>query len=103
MAKITLATVKRFVKANRETLLISTRSHFDGMIDCVTGCADKSFSPVQAPEHNHENTLGIKGAWLVFGSRDRFSAFETDELTGIEVYNCCGHFVLAVARTAVAA
>jgi hypothetical protein len=98
--KITLATVKRFIKANRANLLISCRSSFDGMTDCVQSTGDNSFSAARVPEgnRNHENKLGIEGAWFVFDSRDRFHHFETEELVGIDVYNCCGDFILAVRK-----
>lgn len=98
MAKITLATIKKFIRTNTGKLYISTRSRFDGMTDGCEPCADKSFTLAQAPEagQNHENKLGVQGAWFVFGSRDSFTAFEADGFRGIDVYNCCGHFRLAV-------
>jgi hypothetical protein len=96
--KITLATVKKFIRDNAGKLYISTGSTFDGMVDCVMPCADKGFTLAQTPDEgqNHSNKLGVQGAWFVFGSRDSFSAFEADGFTGIKVYNCCGSFRLAV-------
>jgi hypothetical protein len=96
--KITLATVKKFIRDNAGSLYIATKSRFDGMTDGCEPCADQSFTLAQAPEagRNHENTLGIQGAWFVFGSRDSFDAFEADGYKGIKVYNCCGSFRLAV-------
>lgn len=98
MAKVTLATIKRFIKANRASLHISCRSSFDGMQDCVTSTGNKSFRVAESPEagQDHSNCLGVRGAWFVFGSRDSFSTFSEDGFTGYRVYNCCGSFVLAV-------
>jgi hypothetical protein len=97
MKKMTLATVKSFIKKNPE-LLISNRSSFDGMVDCVMPCNDQSFSPAIRVEDACNNRLGIQGAWFVLGGGDRFYEFENDQFKGIEVYNCCGQFILAVAK-----
>lgn len=98
MAKITLATVKKFIRDNRAALLIDTESRFDGMTDCVESCKDRSFTPALTPDEgqNHSNKLGVQGAWFVFGSRDSFTSFERDGVRGIRVYNCCGSFSLGV-------
>jgi hypothetical protein len=47
-----------------------------------------------------KNTFGYKGIWLVNSSRDSFKAFENDLFEGIEVYNCCGSFIIAIRRAA---
>lgn len=104
--KITLATVKAFIAKNRGELHISCRSRFNGMTDGVESCNDQGFTPVAAPSTEgkafknlgRDNTLGIAGAWFVFGSRDSFSAYDDGKFSGIKVYNCCGSFVLAVAK-----
>lgn len=36
--KITRATIKSFVKKNKDQLYISNKSDFDGMVDGVTEC-----------------------------------------------------------------
>ena len=38
MKKITRTTIKSFIKKNFDDLYISTRSRFNGMIDCVDRC-----------------------------------------------------------------
>lgn len=98
--KITLATVKRFIKAHGHALQIATLSRFDGMIDCVSACEDTSFSKIQAPAENRntEHCLGISGAWFVFQSRDYFREYDEQGFVGIEVSNSCGRFVLAVPK-----
>lgn len=98
MAKITKATFKSFVKKNRSNLLILCKSDFDGMSDCVMPTGDTLFHKVVDADHIHENNLGIQGVWLVGGSRDYFTAYEKDGIQGIDVYNCCGHFVVGVKK-----
>lgn len=109
--KITAATVKSFIRKNRAQLLINVESSFDGMVDGVrdTGC--REFHPVVARDYwdsdagryvevsqDCKNTLGICGVWLVGGSRNSFSRFETESLQGYRVYNCCGAWTVAVAK-----
>lgn len=94
--KITLATLKAFVRKNRANLLIDTISDFDGMVDGVRECANRSFIPVVDAEVNHPNNLGIQGVWCVLRGNDYFSAFERDGVRGIHVYNSCGSFDIGV-------
>lgn len=96
MAKITLATVKAFIRKNRENLLISCKSSFDGSVDCVMPSGDSTFTPAQKAEYEHSNNMNIAGAWFVFGSRDYITPFEKDGLRGFEIHNCCGSFALAI-------
>jgi hypothetical protein len=99
--KITLATVKSFIKKNRENLFINVKSSFNGMID---GCESLHDGFKKAEPDNTQSlsssyykaTQGIKGAWFVGDSRDYFYPFESDELTGIRVSNSCGCFILAI-------
>ena len=94
MAKITRATVKSFIKKNFEGLYINVKSEFDGMTD---GCEGRSggFKKAEPAEGSH--ALGVKGAYFVQHD-DLFEHWEDDTMTGIEVYNCCGHFILAVKK-----
>jgi len=93
--KATMATIKSFVKKNRQALLIDTESSFDGMQDGVRACEDRGFTPALEGPHP-ENTLGIQGAWFVGSSRDYLTPFCKDGLEGYRVYNCCGSFSLAI-------
>ena len=52
MKKITRTTIKSFIKKNFDDLYISTRSRFNGMIDCVDACADQSFYKVERDERD---------------------------------------------------
>lgn len=94
--KITLATVKSFVKKNRNGLYIRVGSRFDGMNDCVMP-VNGGFSPAKE-SGNTENTLGIAGAWFVRDSRDWFTPYDDGTFTGYEVSNCCGNFILAIKK-----
>jgi len=98
--KTTRATFKTFIKKNAGALLVSQRSSFDSMVDGCTSSADKSFKPARPSDIacGAENTFGIAGVWLVGGGRDYFTPFETEELTGIEVCNSCGHFFVAISK-----
>jgi len=96
--KITKATFKSFVRKNAENLHIKNLSDFDPMTDCVQQVDNAGFRQAEASNINHaqSHTLGISGIWLVGQSRDSFNAYEKDGFRGIEVYNSCGSFVVAV-------
>lgn len=96
MSKITKATFKSFVKKNRESLLILTKSYFDGMIDGRASTGNTEFVSVKEAEYPHENNLNIQGVWLVGGGRDYFTSYEKDGVRGLEVSNCCGSFIIGV-------
>jgi len=123
MKKITKTTFKSFLKKNAGNLFIQFISDFDGMSDCVEFIPSnqRKFVPLQfnqpsdsdyrygvergrtreEVEHgvlNDENTLGYSGVWLVNNSRDSFRAFDDGEYEGINVYNCCGQFTVAIAK-----
>ena len=95
----TLTTIKSFIRKN-QALYISTKSSFDGMVDCVMPCDDKSFTLARAAEYWTKNNMGIVGAWFVLDSRDYISEYEDDQFKGYEVYNCCGSFILAIKKAA---
>jgi hypothetical protein len=103
--KITMATVKSFVK-NADILFVEHQSKFDGMVDCVMPCEDSELKEI-----SKEDALGIKGAWVVGSSRDRFSYKEMElpktfintsgkliqepvKYVGIRIYNSCGSAIL---------
>lgn len=96
--KITLATVKSFVKKNADQLYIDVRRKFDGMIDGER-TIDDGFSKAAISDLSNEHTLGVSGAWFVGSSRDYFNAYDDENYTGIKVYNCCGSFILAIKKS----
>ncbi len=97
--KITRTTIKSFI--NREmkngNLFIKNESSFDGMVDCIMPIKG-GFTRVEVSDSNNSYTLGVKGAWFVGQSRDHFTPYADDNFIGYEVYNCCGSFILAMAR-----
>lgn len=99
MAKITTATLKSFVRKNREKLFINVKSSFDGQVDGCEPC-HAGFQVAQQSDRQEKHTLGVKGIWLVSGSRDYFRPFDQDGFEGIEVSNCCGRFIVAVKKAA---
>ncbi len=96
--KITLATVKSFVRKNSDRLYINVKSSFSGYTDCVEQVRGGFAKATKANPVNESYTLGIAGAWFVGQSRDYFRTFEDANYTGFEVYNCCGSFILAVEK-----
>lgn len=96
MKKPTLATVKSFIRKNSDRLLICSRAAFDGMSDSTVYDRNPGFRKVEFNPEGFENTLGVPGAWFVFGSRDLITPYQRNGLVGFEIYNCCGVFVLAV-------
>jgi hypothetical protein len=107
--KITVATVKSFIKKNLSALMVRVKSSFDGMQDMVTENECSGFSPAQCRDYycnetfkyvpvsaDNKHSMGIMGVW--FTGRDRCHAFETDTHRGFEVYNCCGNWFVAVAK-----
>lgn len=97
MKKITKATFKSFVKKAGLDLLIKVESDFNGMIDCVETIEDAKFEKIRTEEYN-EYSLGIVGVWLVGSNRNRFYAYEDNNVIGIKCYNCCGSFIVAIAK-----
>ena len=98
MKKITRTTIKSFIKKNFDDLYISTRTRFNGMIDCVDAGADHSLHKGERDERErfHDTSLGIKNAYFVGNSRAYFQLYDLDGFKGYEIYNCVGSFILAV-------
>lgn len=108
--KITVATVKAFIRKHRNSgLMIETQSRFDGMQDMVDKC-EGGFYPVRQATYRdyetmrevpvsetHKNSLGLMGVWFV-GGRDYCTRYETETMQGYKVDNCCGSWVVAIAK-----
>lgn len=97
-AKITLATVKAFIKKNADSIFILEKSTFDGMVDGVRNVPGgaKWVKPEGTLDLEDKATLGFRGVWFVRGSRDYFNAYNQDGYVGYEVSNCCGSWTVAV-------
>lgn len=98
--KITMATLKSFIRKEKGSLFVSVDSHFDGMVDCVMPNKDAGFTlateDTESNEYFLKRTLGINGVWVVGESRDRIYPYDKDGYVGYHVYNACGSFTLAV-------
>jgi len=94
--KITLATIKSFIRKNKDNLYLQQRTRFDGMVDCVLPVKDVSINKINplVIDFNESYTYGIKNAWFVGSSRDYFTPYEIDNFTGYEVWNCVGSFFI---------
>lgn len=103
--KITMATVKSFVK-HSDKLFVEKKSRFDGMVDCVMSCEDSELKEI-----SKEDALGSNGAWVVGSSRDYFNYKEMElpktfintsgkliqesvKYVGIKISNSCGSAIL---------
>ena len=94
--RVTIATIKAFIRKHGDNIHIRYLSSFDGMTDCVQRVEGlRTFQPRRVGEHPSHD-LGIAGAWFVGRSRDYFSPLTEDGFTGYHVYNSCGSFDLAV-------
>lgn len=93
--KITLATFKAWIRKN-PNFLIMRKSGFDPMIDGISYDPSPVFVSPQKSEYSCDNNLGFAGIWLVGGSRNTFTEYRKNGFVGIEVYNCCGSFTVAV-------
>ena len=101
MSKITIATVKAFIRKHPEAQ-IRVNSDFDGMIDCVSGNPHAQWFPLEERDAEHrfdQNTLGYKGLWFVGYSRDYPAPYDDGVMTGYEVTNSCGCWTVAIPRT----
>jgi hypothetical protein len=97
MKKITLSTVKSFIRKNSGNLYIDIRSEFNGAIDGLS-FYNQGFVKAEKDKQDRSYTLGINGAYFVGSSRDYFSAFENEQFQGITVLNSCGKFILATKK-----
>lgn len=95
MPKITKATLKSFINKNRDKLFIREKSSYCGMIDGLE-YSNEGFKKAEQSERQEKYSLGVKGVWLVGGSRNSFSSYNDENFSGIEVYNCCGSFIVAI-------
>ena len=95
--KVTMATVKSFIKKNRAKLLIKISSRFDGMTDGLEWNKDAQFVPVvETGRVDCQYSLGLSGVWIVGGSRNWVEAINVPGYVGYSVSNCCGKWTVAV-------
>lgn len=95
--KITLATVKKFIRENANSLYAKCSSSFDGMTDCVENRKGDfvKVNPLNI-DLKKEHDLGIEQLWFVRDSRDYFHPFNEGGFRGIRISNSCGSSVIAI-------
>lgn len=90
--KITMATLKSFIRKNAGNLYVKELSSFSGYTDCVEK-TEMDWTHVSA-----ENAIGHQGVYCVGSSNDSLAHYKDDKYIGIEVYNCCGCGILATQK-----
>ncbi len=95
--KVTLATLKSFIRKNSTEILIQNLSSFNGQIDGIESSKDQNFYMAQFVKLNSHN-LGIKGVYMVGHSDDYITTIENDEYVGFHIDNCCGSFSLVIKK-----
>jgi len=95
MSKITMATIKSFIRKNAGQIYIRNLRNFDGMVDGVRECDNKGWR-LAGEGKFAENDHGVGGAWFVGRSGDYLQPLSESGFTGFHVYNCCGSFDIAV-------
>lgn len=93
--KITLATIKSFIRKNRAELLVNVKSSFDSSIDGQSSRND-GFKRATESDCPCANNLGISGLWFVGGGRNFFDPYSENGLTGYKIGNCCARFIVAI-------
>lgn len=96
--KITIATIKAFIKNNAGNLFIKVNSSFDGMVDCVMQNEGAEYRKAVPAQNAIDYNFGIAGAWFVGHSRDYFTLINTAEYFGYNVSNSCGSFDLVIKK-----
>lgn len=97
--KITLSTIKKFIRDNSSNLYANCTSSFDGMTDCVESRND-GFTKVDQSkiDFSKEQDLGIERLWFVRDSRDYFRPYDKDGFTGYVISNSCGSSIIAIKK-----
>jgi hypothetical protein len=96
-AKPTMATLKNFIKKNKNNLFVNVLSEFDGMVDGVE-TRTAGFLPAKPTTYVVDHTLGIDGIYCVGRSRDYIKTYDDAKFNGYSVSNSVGHFVVAIKK-----
>lgn len=98
MAKVTLATLKSFLKKNDGKIYVYNKSRFDGMCDGVRDIHDAQW--ILSPyKYNSEKRNSFGHTHLIHcvdSGGNLVTPYSKDGFIGFEVYNCCGCFVVAI-------
>lgn len=96
--KTTLATLKSFVRKNKDRLMIKCRGSFDSMTDGIEFNPFAQFRKAEPTTDCENHTLGIRGVWIVGGSRNSIEPYDDGKFSGLKVANCCAYFTVAVQK-----
>lgn len=96
--KITIATVKSFIRKNAIQLYIREKSSYDAMHDGTKFSDSGWIKNTIAVDATDKHEMGINGIWFVGNSRDHFNKFEDELFAGYEVYNCCGTWIVGIRK-----
>ena len=88
--KITKATIKSFIKKNKENLLIKLVSEFDGMTDGVVNNKNAEYKKIVSSSSDI-NELFVLG-------RNYFEVIDNEKYYGYSISNCCGLFELVIEK-----
>ena len=104
MKKLNKNHFNNFVKKNAENLHMKVYAHFNGMVDMVENVEAPAFSKVVKVQFQEWRDVVLRAAndvsKIAFRDGNSFDHYEDAEYQGIEVYNCCGKFVVAVKKAA---
>lgn len=95
--KVTIATLKSFIRKNKGKIYANFHISFDGMTDGLESIHN-GWNPAQETIGHNKHTLGIRGVWVVGRSKDYCTKYSDDKFDGIEVSNSCGNFTLGVKK-----
>lgn len=104
MKKLNKNHFNNFVKKNAENLYMIVYQDFNGMVDMVEKVDQPEFKKVVKVQFQPCRDVLLRDAGdklkIAFRDGNSFDPYENDEYQGIEVYNCCGKFVVAVKKAA---
>lgn len=89
--KITIATVKSFIRKNFNNLYIKIINEFDSMIDGTSYNYNSEFKKVSQNIEYYFNLFSNS-------TKNYCEKFENNEFIGYEVGNCCYDFIIAIKK-----
>lgn len=94
--RITVTTVRAFIRKNQGKIFINVKLIFDGMQDGMAA-KNEGFLPATETTDNVENTFGIMNAWFTSGT-NYIVYYDSENYTGFSISNACAHFILAIKK-----
>jgi len=88
--KITKATIKSFIKKNKDNVLVKVISEFDGMVDGIEKSKNDEYKKIVSSSSDI-NELFVLG-------RNYFEVIDNEKYYGYSISNCCGLFELVIEK-----